>query len=89
MSGVKQSKQAKMTSFFGMPATKIRKSNEEEAERTVCADTDHDLPSSMRDAPIKQVTGPTDHNDCTAITEIQLASATAVSQTTAILRNRL
>jgi hypothetical protein len=35
--------------------------------------------SSMRDAPINQVIGPTEHNDSTAISDIQLASATAVS----------
>jgi hypothetical protein len=66
-----------MTSFSGMPATKIRKPNEDEAERTVCSDTDRDVLSSMRDAHNKP--GDTEHNDSTTITDVQLVSATAVS----------
>jgi hypothetical protein len=77
MSGEMRSKQAKMTSFFGTTATKIRKPNEDEAERTVCADTDRDVPSSMRDAPNKSCDN--EHNDSTTIADVQLVSATAVS----------
>jgi hypothetical protein len=41
-----------MTSFFGMPASKIRKLHEDEAEQTVCGYTDRAVLSSVRDAPI-------------------------------------